>query len=64
MVSGPKPVSTTGLMLLQSTTSPPQQNINKIQYSRQKITQQEEMINDLKILTKHLLQRIDEMSKA
>ena len=48
-----------------STTSPySQQNVDEIQNMRQKITQQEKVINYLRILTKRLVQRVDEMPRA
>ena len=48
-----------------STTSPsPKHNVDEIQDLRKKITQQEEVINDMGILTGRLLQCVDEMSRA
>ena len=38
-----------------TTSSSPQQNVGEIQDMRHKITQQEKVINDLQILTEHLL---------
>ena len=48
-----------------STTSPfPQQNEEEMQELRERLTHQEEVINKLESLTSHLLQRMDEMSRA
>ena len=48
-----------------STTSPsPQQNEEEMSELRQRLTHQEEVINKLESLTTHLLQRMDEMSRA
>ena len=48
-----------------STTSPsPQQNEEEMSEQRQRLTHQDEVISKLESLTTHLLQRMDEMSRA
>ena len=54
----------TNVALTSTTSLSPQQNVDKIQDLRRKITQQEEVINDLRILSERLSQRVDEMSRA